>query len=52
VIGYSDGIGKATEKTLIKDYPVDAEKARNEIISQFQGTSDDKSMFIIEIKES
>lgn len=52
VIGYSDGIGKATEKTLIEDYPVDAEKARNEIISQLQGTSDDKSMFIIEIKES
>jgi hypothetical protein len=51
VIGYSDGIGKATEKTLIADFPANAEKARNEIICQLQGTSDDKSMFIIEIKE-
>jgi hypothetical protein len=51
VIGYSDGIGKASEKTLIKDYPVDPEKARTEIISQLQGTGDDKSLFIVDIRE-
>jgi len=51
VIGYSDGIGKASEKTLIKDYPSDPEKARTEIISQLQGTGDDKSLFIVDIRE-
>ncbi len=51
VIGYSDGIGKATEKALIKEYPMNIEKARNEIITQLQGTGDDKSIFILEIKE-
>jgi hypothetical protein len=51
VIGFSDGIGKATEKTLIKEYVIDAEKARDEIITQLQGTGDDKSLFIIDIIE-
>ena len=38
VIGYSDGIGKATEKTFIKEYPLNESNARTEIISQLQGT--------------
>lgn len=51
VIGFSDGIGKTTEKTLINEYAIDSDKARNEIISQLQGTGDDKALFIIDIKE-
>jgi hypothetical protein len=51
IIGMSDGIGKKTEDDLKKEYPVNSEAMRNEIIYQLQGTEDDKSLFIIEIKE-
>jgi hypothetical protein len=51
IIGMSDGIGKKTEDDLKKEYPVNSEGMRNEIIYQLQGTEDDKSLFIIEIKE-
>lgn len=51
IIGFSDGVGKLTQGELKNKYPVNADAARNEIIHQLQGTGDDKSLYIIEIKE-
>jgi hypothetical protein len=51
IIGFSDGIGKTTEKEFITEYPVNTEAVRSEIIYQLQGTGDDKALCIIEIKE-
>ena len=51
IIGMSDGIGNKTEDDLIKEYPSNSEAMRTEIIYQVQGTEDDKSLFIVEIKE-
>lgn len=51
IIGFSDGIGQVTQETLKKEYPKNSEAMRNEIIYQLQGTGDDKSLFIVEIKE-
>jgi hypothetical protein len=52
IIGMSDGIGKKTEDDLKKVYPVNSDAMRTEIIYQVQGTEDDKSLFIIEIKNN
>jgi hypothetical protein len=51
IIGMSDGIGKETEDDLKKEYPENSDAMRNEIIYQVQGTEDDKSLYIIELKE-
>jgi len=51
IIGFSDGVGQVTQDTLKKEYPKNSDAMRNEIIYQLQGTGDDKSLCIIEIKE-
>jgi len=51
IIGFSDGIGKETEKALIKEFPLNTETVRTDIIYELQGTGDDKSLCIIEIKK-
>jgi hypothetical protein len=51
VIAFSDGIGRATQDELKKEYPINTEEARKAIIYQLQGTEDDKSLCIIEIKD-
>jgi hypothetical protein len=51
IIGMSDGIGNVTVDDLKKEYPINSDAMRNEIIYQLQGTQDDKSLYIIEIKE-
>lgn len=50
VIGISDGVGVNTQFHLMKNFAADSEAARKDIIHQVQGTEDDKSIYILEIK--
>lgn len=50
VIGCSDGIGKLTEHTLQHQYANNPDAIKAEIANQVQGTADDKSLCIFQIK--
>jgi hypothetical protein len=52
VIACSDGVGKLTEEALQYQYPDNPDKLRAEITKQVQATADDKSLCILNIKES
>jgi hypothetical protein len=52
LILFSDGIGSLTDQALQQDYPEDPDRVRGRIISQSQGTADDKSICFIRIKEN
>ncbi len=52
IIAVSDGIGAETIASLSMDQPGDKDELRLKIIEQVQGTGDDKSLCIIEIKEA
>jgi hypothetical protein len=51
IIACSDGIGQQTEQLLKKHYGKSPDAVREEIAYQLQGTADDKSIGIIQIKE-
>lgn len=51
LIGFSDGIGAATE-AFLRSYAGDPEATRNEISSQVQGTRDDKTLCFISIRQA
>ncbi|HEX6222994.1 MAG TPA: hypothetical protein VFZ52_01200 [Chryseolinea sp.] len=51
MIGFSDGIGKATEEQFRSAFVKNPDAVREEITYQLQGTEDDKALFIIEIKK-
>jgi hypothetical protein len=52
VIVCSDGVGKLTEEFLQYEYTDNPDAIREEITKQVQGTADDKSICILNIKES
>lgn len=52
LIAFSDGIGPVTEQALNQDYAADPDGVRRHIITQSQGTADDKSICLIRILEN
>jgi hypothetical protein len=52
LIAFSDGIGAVTEKALNEEYAADPDGTRRRIITQSQGTADDKSICLIRIIEN
>ncbi|RYF96643.1 MAG: hypothetical protein EOO02_21865, partial [Chitinophagaceae bacterium] len=50
IIGMSDGVGRETVESLAKDQSPDRELLRTKLVQQVQGTGDDKSLCMIEIK--
>jgi hypothetical protein len=51
LIAFSDGIGPVTEEVLQKEYGEDPVVVRRRIVTDSQGTADDKSICFIRIKE-
>jgi Protein phosphatase 2C len=51
IIGISDGIGMETVESLSKNQPGDSDDLRMILTQQVQGTGDDKSLCMIEIKK-
>jgi len=51
LIAFSDGIGPVTEEVLQKEYGEDPIVVRRRIVTDSQGTADDKSICFIRIKE-
>jgi hypothetical protein len=52
LIAFSDGIGPVTEQALNQDYAADPDGIRRRIITQSQGTADDKSICLIRVVEN
>lgn len=52
LIAFSDGIGAVTEQALNDEYAADPDGTRRRIITQSQGTADDKSICLIRIIEN
>jgi hypothetical protein len=52
LIAFSDGIGAVTEQALNQDYAADPDGIRRRIITQSQGTADDKSICLVRIIEN
>jgi hypothetical protein len=52
LIAFSDGIGSITEQALNQDYAADPDGIRRRIITQSQGTADDKSICVIRLLEN
>jgi len=51
LIAFSDGIGARTEQALKEEYAVNGAGTRRRIITDLQGTADDKSICFIQIRE-